>query len=143
MVIRLQRGADCLQMVQLMPLLSKTPSSLASFKSRLVLPFWYQYTPVVLEKRPLNGCNGSNDLQSCYNFDVTPTSWLSWIDTDVQSVNVRIHSAWRKATLHNGHCTDEDSFTACVPLLMVKSAFGLVRRCKSFSQESYIHVLSR
>jgi len=38
-VICLERGADCLQMVQLMPLHPKTPSSLASFKSRLVLPF--------------------------------------------------------------------------------------------------------
>jgi len=35
--------------------LDKTPSSLASFKSRLVLPFWYRLTQVVLEKRPLNG----------------------------------------------------------------------------------------
>jgi len=34
------RGAGCLHMVQLMPLHPKTPSSLASFKSRLVLPFW-------------------------------------------------------------------------------------------------------
>jgi len=33
-----------------------TPSSLASFKSRLILPFWYRFTQVVLEKRPLNGC---------------------------------------------------------------------------------------
>ena len=30
--------------------------SLASVKSRLVLPFWYQHTQVVLEKGPLNGC---------------------------------------------------------------------------------------
>ena len=35
--------------------LDKAPSSLASFKSRLVLPFWYRLTQVVLEKRPLNG----------------------------------------------------------------------------------------
>ena len=33
----------------------KPLSSLASFKSRLVLPFWYQVTQVFLEKRPLNG----------------------------------------------------------------------------------------
>jgi len=32
----------------------KTPSSLTSFKSRLVLPFWYRLTQIVLEKRPLN-----------------------------------------------------------------------------------------
>ena len=44
MVICLERGTDCLHMVQLMPLHPETPSSLASFKSRLVLPFWYQLT---------------------------------------------------------------------------------------------------
>ena len=44
-----------MHMVQLMPLHPKTPSSLASFKSRLVLPFWYRLTEVVLEKRPLKG----------------------------------------------------------------------------------------
>ena len=30
--------------------------SLAPVKSRLVLPFWYRLTQVVLEKRPLKGC---------------------------------------------------------------------------------------
>ena len=55
MVICLKRGADCLHMVQLMPLPSQTPSSLVPFKSRLVLPFWYRLTQVALEKRPLNG----------------------------------------------------------------------------------------
>ena len=30
--------------------------SLAPVKSRLVFPFWYRLTQVVLEKRPLNGC---------------------------------------------------------------------------------------
>jgi len=33
-----------------------TPSSLASLKSRMVLPFWCRLTQVVLEKRPLNWC---------------------------------------------------------------------------------------
>jgi len=56
-VICLESGADCLHMVQLMPLRPEPPSSLASFKSRLVLPFWYRPTQVVLEKRPLNGCS--------------------------------------------------------------------------------------
>jgi len=49
-VFCLECGADCLHMVQLMPLHPKTPSSLASFKSRLVLPFWYWLTQVVLER---------------------------------------------------------------------------------------------
>ena len=65
MVIYLERGADCLHMVQLMPLLSKTPSSLASCKSRLVLPFWYRLTQVVLEKRLLNRCSVVVVVESC------------------------------------------------------------------------------
>jgi len=55
-VICLERGADFLHMVQLMPLHPKTPSSLATFKSRLVLPFCHWLAQLVLEKRPLNGC---------------------------------------------------------------------------------------
>jgi len=56
-VICLERGANCLRVVQLTPLHPKTPLSLAWFKSRLVLPFWYRFTQVVLEKRPLKGCS--------------------------------------------------------------------------------------
>jgi len=33
-------------------------------KSRLVLPFWYRLTQVVLEKRPLNGCSSSSSSSS-------------------------------------------------------------------------------
>jgi len=50
-----------LHMVQLMPLPSQNPpSSLDSFKSRLVLSFWYRLTQVVLEKMPLNGPSSSS-----------------------------------------------------------------------------------
>jgi len=56
-VICLERGADCLHMVQLMPLHPKISSSLASFTFGLVLPFWYRLTQVVVEKSPLNGCS--------------------------------------------------------------------------------------
>ena len=62
MVICLERGAAQLHMVQLMPPHPKTPSSLASFKSRPVLLFWYRLTQVVLEKRPLNWCSSSSRL---------------------------------------------------------------------------------
>ena len=48
-------GARCrLAYAQLMPL--PLTVSLASVKSRLVLPFWYRPSRVVLEKGPLNGC---------------------------------------------------------------------------------------
>jgi len=66
-VICLELGADCLHMVRLMPLYPNTPSSLASFKSRLVLPFWYRLTQVVLEKRPLDGCSSSSSLRLKYS----------------------------------------------------------------------------
>ena len=64
MVICLERGAD-LHMAQLMPL----PLTV---KSRLVLPFWYWLTHVVLEKRPLNGCSSSssNDSFHCCFFAI-------------------------------------------------------------------------
>jgi len=39
-------------MAQLMPL----PLTVSSVKSRLVLPFWYQLTQIVLDKGPLNVC---------------------------------------------------------------------------------------
>ena len=60
MVICLERGADCSHMVQLMPLHPKTSSSLALFKSKLVLPFLYRLTQVGLEKRPLNACSSNS-----------------------------------------------------------------------------------
>jgi len=47
MVICLQQGANDLHMVHSL--------SRASLKSRMVLPFWYWLTQVVLEKRPLDG----------------------------------------------------------------------------------------
>jgi len=57
-----------LHMVRLMPLHPKTQLSLASFKSRLVLPFWCWLTQVFLEKRPLNGCSSSSPylLMKCF-----------------------------------------------------------------------------
>ena len=69
MVICLERGAACFYIivVQLILLLSKTPPFFASFKSRLVLPFWYRFTQVVLEKRPLNGCSSSSSSSSSDN----------------------------------------------------------------------------
>ena len=41
--------------------------SLASLKSRLVLPFWYRLTRVVLEKGPLNGCVCVCLIKKLYN----------------------------------------------------------------------------
>jgi len=54
MIICLEQGANDLHIAHLLPL--PPPSSLASLKSKLVLPFWWRLTQVVLEKRPWNGC---------------------------------------------------------------------------------------
>jgi len=75
-LISLERGADCLHMVQLMSLYPKTPSFLASFKSRLALPFWYWLTEVVLEKGPLNECSVVVVNIHCVTKIQTPVSFL-------------------------------------------------------------------
>ena len=79
--------------------------SLASVKYRLVLPFWYWLTQVVLEKGPLNRCVCvmqllaafiSWSLLSCYCtigkslvcgfwMDARPVIWLSFHSTDLWS----------------------------------------------------------
>ena len=41
--------------------------SLASVKSRLILPFWYRLTRVVPDKEPLNVCVCVLDVQMCYS----------------------------------------------------------------------------
>ena len=80
-VICLKRGAD-LHMAQQMPL----PLTVASVKSRLVLPFWYRLTRVVPDKGPLNGC-------SC----VCPagkTYWsISGTSTQQQRLRSMVHSS--------------------------------------------------
>ena len=67
----------------------KTPSPLASFKSRLVLPFWYCLTQVVLEKSLLNGCGvvvvvvyrygDSVDNTVEENSSVFSLIWMCWL----------------------------------------------------------------
>ena len=111
MVICLEQGADCLHMVQMMPLHPQTPSSLASLKSRLVyLSGTYRLTQVVLEKRPLNGCSSS--------LIVVVVVVVAWLDTTrtscrhakllTQKVNVpRVTGTTLKST-HS--MTDKEDF---------------------------------
>ena len=46
--------------------------SLASVKSRLVLPFWYRLTRVVPEKGPLNGCVPTFSLNGHFQAAMDP-----------------------------------------------------------------------
>ena len=58
-VVCLERGADCLHMVHLMPLPSQNPIISCFIYIQTGLPFWYRLTQAVLEKRMLNDCNSS------------------------------------------------------------------------------------
>ena len=78
MVICLEQGADCLNVVQPMALHPKTPSSPASYKSRLVLPFWYWLTQVVLEKRPLNSSSSYSRLIMAFIISVVIVIFLAF-----------------------------------------------------------------
>ena len=82
-VICLQWGADCLHMVQLTPLPS--PSSPASFKSRLVLPFWYGLTQVVLEEA-VNGCSSSSSVYSTIS-TLIYFLWYLTSDAEIHSLS--------------------------------------------------------
>ena len=64
-VICLEWGADCLHMVSWCHCRRQTLSSLASFNFRLVLPFSYHLSQVVLEKGALNGRSSSSSTLKC------------------------------------------------------------------------------
>ena len=91
-VICLEWSAGCLHMVQLMPLHPKTPSSLASFKSRLVLPFWYRLTQVVLAKRLLNRCSSTS---SCWHSNAEQGLWNCLV-----SICLSVSSIYRPLQQH-------------------------------------------
>ena len=66
MVICLEQGADCLHVVQMMPLYLKTPSSLASFKSRLKADFTFLVPayPACPGKEAVIRCSSSSSSSS-------------------------------------------------------------------------------
>ena len=59
-VICLERVADCLHTVQLVPMPSQNPIISCLIQIRTGLTSWYSVTQVVLEKWPLNGSNSSS-----------------------------------------------------------------------------------
>jgi len=59
--------------------------ALASVKSRLVLPFWYRPTRVVLEKGPLNGCV-CVIIPQCQLYSVYHNSWYFWQNEQLQQI---------------------------------------------------------
>jgi len=61
MVVCLERGANDLHIVQLMPL----PPIISCSKIQNGLPFWCGLNQVVLEKSPLSGCSSSVVVVVC------------------------------------------------------------------------------
>ena len=59
--------------------------SLASVKSRLVLPFWYRLTRVVLVKGPLNVCYFDDKVQQIFT-----TSGTIYVDMPVDYCGLQI-----------------------------------------------------
>jgi len=74
----------------------KTPSLLASFKSRHVLPFWYRLTQVVVEKRPLNGGVCVFSIESPQN----SASWQHHLRLCVESKD----HFWTRSTDRSPQC---------------------------------------
>ena len=111
--ICLQWDADRLHTVQLMlpPSQTQTPLSLASFKPRLVLPFWYWLTHVVLKKRALNGCSSSS---SCGDpMRIWPRSLASkdqscWLLCSAVCVIIHL-TVWIEHQLETHRQTHDDS----------------------------------
>jgi len=60
-----------------------TPSSLASLKSRMALPFWWRLTQAVLEKRPLNKMRvlGVANVVFIHQLKIWILSTVEYIDT--------------------------------------------------------------
>jgi len=98
-------------MVQLMPVHPKNPSSLASPKCRLVLPFWYWLTQAVLEKRPLNGCNSSVVAD-----EMVLTAKPEKLDLSIFSYKT-IYTVSKKTR----HQTLAHNFTKCSPIFGILS----------------------
>ena len=88
-VIYLERGADCLHMVQLCHCYPKTLSLLASFKSGLALPFWYRLNQVLLEKGPLNWCSSSNSSSRGDRGKVVTISYFCHNSNNLWAIDVR------------------------------------------------------
>jgi len=121
-------------MVQLMPLHPKTPSSLASFESRLVLPFWYRLTQVALENRPLNGCSSSRiEATCCLSGDAV--SAAGHLSASVSATEV-IYGASSIELAHELLKYAEVCATSA-PVAMAGAAGSAARRARTLFQLNY------
>ena len=86
MVICLERGADCLHIVQLMPLHPQNSIISCLIYIQTGFTFLCQLTQVVLEKRPLNGSSSSS---SSFKHSMLSSFWfLNRLVTHVVSLKL-------------------------------------------------------
>ena len=78
----------------------KIPSFLASCKSRLVLPFWYWFIQVVLEKMPLSVCSSSKTAAQIL------LSTMTWLTTQLFVFNLLRAQCcmWNQFSMSHGRC---------------------------------------
>ena len=76
------------------------PSFLASCKSRLVLPFWYWFIQVVLEKMPLSVCSSSKTAAQIL------LSTMTWLTTQLFVFNLLRAQCcmWNQFSMSHGRC---------------------------------------
>ena len=112
----LERGANSLHMVQLIPL---PLPSLAPVKSRIVY-FWCWLTQVVLGKRPLNGCISSSNerIRSCgsslenqvlypfWFFSVCETTKDIWATLVLFCILLKLHGNMKIAMTFKPQCLE-------------------------------------
>ena len=99
--------------------------SLASVKSRLVLPFWYRLTQVVLNKGPLNGCvcsgSGSSTSSSVavvYD-DIDRVAWRWWPKWDIDATD----RLGRRHTHHSLRWTNISNSSAFSARFILSTAY--------------------
>ena len=76
-----------------------TPSSLASLKSRMALPFWCRLTEVVLEKRPLNRSHSDKPGYQLRRTSPTVTSVMPNLQSVSQYVTMAFIHYLRRFTV--------------------------------------------
>ena len=90
---------------------SPNPIIFASFISRLVLPFWYRLTHVVLAKRPLNRCRSSSiyvAMSTIEHWWKTPCWKWNPVAETAGGLSLRHHqsNAVFETTLNARHCAE-------------------------------------
>ena len=112
--------------------------SLASVKSRSVLPFWYWLTRVVLDKAPLNGCVcvcvcNISPFCRCYRADAT-VSWASGTRVCTASTKRQSHRSLSTTRTPRSTTRRGTRRGICLPI-------STTRRCFSTNSSGWMRLI--